>query len=354
MSIPACIKNYFDSNLSIVSDRQKKTDITFLFQKSIRLLDEIEESCQEYDFLLAAANITKTFNKAYNKCYLNELIEKIAHKYIKNYHQDSLSTLITTRNRLQIIEKNYQLCSDIPNGGSDSLEDREIRIMNSIAKNSKFVFDFLEKAIDIKIFTTLNEPNVKGMVHQFTNQDGGKIFIIGTLGSLEKNYISNVPNIRNSIQQSSKIFVETMPFLFSNYLNDDCISLANKKNITVQPFESKWESIKIFFSHIKASLEDSAPIPTLEDTPIKEKELVSLRIEQWQKGVWNYDDYRKTIPQKVQNLLFTTRINDWLQKTNLLEHLSHHKNTVSIVIGANNVKIFSDIFENMGFTHTQL
>lgn len=71
---------------------------------------------------------------------------------------------------------------------------------------------------------------------------------------------------------------------------------------------------KNFFSHIKASLEDSAPIPTLEDTPIKEKELVSLRIEQWQKGVWNYDDYRKTIPQKVQNLLFTTRINDWFQK----------------------------------------
>lgn len=119
--------------------------------------------------------------------------------------------------------------------------------MNSIAKNSKFIFNFLEKAIDVKIFTTLNEPNVKGMVHQFTNQDSGKIFIIETLGSLEKNYISNVPNIRNSIQQSSKIFVETMPFLFSNYLNDDCISLANKKNITVQPFECKWERIKIFF-----------------------------------------------------------------------------------------------------------
>ncbi|MGL4348652.1 MAG: hypothetical protein ACRCSV_04270 [Chlamydiales bacterium] len=336
-------------------------------------MDEIEESCDESDFLLAAVNITTAFDKAYNKCHFiqkiflkylyphnfytlyNELIEKIASKYVEKYHSSSLTTLLETRSKLKMFEHVWKSCGDIPTSDSNSFENNElIRLMNCLAENSKFVFDFLEKSIDVKISNTLNKPNVKGVIHQFINKKGGKIFVIGTLDSLKKDSLSNIPNISEKFEQSSQVFIERMPSPLSNCVDADFTSLARKKNITIEPFESKWDRISLFFSLIKANFQETSFSAPPQDVFIRKKELVSLRIEKWQEGHWDHDDYLTRLSERVQNLLLGSRIDSWLQKTNLLDRLSSETSTVSIVVGVDKVQVFSDIFKDLGFDHTQL
>lgn len=376
---PKLCKQYFNRELEYTTNKGEKSDLLTVFKQSISLLEEEISSSSTYSFeehifYISAANINRAFNTAYNarslieKIYLtfcralgcrdpllyyhDQLISKIASQFIKKYFENNLQDLIKNK----LLFTNEYAAIDLTSLPFPETEKDKIPF--TILQNRKYIIPFLEKAISIEKSNILNRPDATGIIHEITNTEGGKTFLIGTLHLLPASYIQNTPIISEKLKQSSLVIAECAKNIFSNNSIDaGYVSLAYEKGIPVISLESRWDQItvlarvyinwlsSIFFSNI--AIEDSSE-NTDELVADSSSSIDSLIIQDWQKGIWRESAYLKNTPSEFTDIVFKNREKKWLSdpKINLLNIIQDTKQTICIIVGVGHITGLLKAFED--------